>query len=69
MYIKKPATPVYAYTTVSGRPVYDSGGSTQHEFQNMAEIDFMQDIIRFVAPHLKDADLLQFSSVVKQEHI
>ena len=69
VYIKKPATPVYAYTVVSGRPVYDSGSSVQHEFQNMAEIDFMQEIIKFVAPHLKDADLLQFSNVVKQEHV
>jgi hypothetical protein len=66
-YIRKPTTPVYAYTLSGGRPMYDSGGSTQHDFQNLAEIDFMQEIIRLVAPHLKDADLLQFSGMVKQE--
>lgn len=67
VYLKRPAVPVFAYT-LSGREVtYDSGSSTQLEWEDQALNVIMELAINILAQNLQDQALEQHSEIKNQQ--
>jgi hypothetical protein len=66
-YIKTPDQPVWGYTTVSGRPVYDPLTSTNFEFQAYSTNMVAAVFLSLVGVNLKDSELESFAQQYKKE--
>lgn len=66
-YFRLPATPVWAYTIINARPVYDPAASTDIEFpdQDFNEIVFI--ITSYLGINIRENQLIQYSEMMKQE--
>ena len=66
-YFRTPIKPIWAYTTVNGRPVYDSSSSTNFEWEDFALNNVAAYFLQMVGVNLKDGELLNFTQQYKQE--
>ena len=65
-YLKKPTDMVWGYTTVSGRPVYDSGTSVQPLWKDMDMNEIIYIALSYIGVNLKDPDVSQFAQLKTQ---
>lgn len=68
-YLRLPADAVWAFTTVSGRPVYDAGNSTDLEWPDDTHNEIIIRILSLVGINLRDQELFQFAEMKKQQGI
>ena len=66
IYLKKPTNMVWAYTTVSGRPVYDAGTSVQPQWEEVDMNEIMYLALSYIGVNLKDPDVSQFANMKTQ---
>lgn len=66
-YIKEPSDPVWAYTTVNGRPVYDSANSTDFELPSDLAPDIIYRVCQILGIRIRRQDLVQYGIVKEQE--
>ena len=66
IYLKKPTSMVWAYTTVSGRPVYDAANSVQPLWQEVDMNEIMYLALSYIGVNLKDPDVSQFANMKTQ---
>jgi hypothetical protein len=66
-YIKTPTTPEWKYTTVSGRPVYDSATSVNFELPKELTTDIIYRICQILGIRVKRQDLVQYGIAKEQE--
>jgi hypothetical protein len=65
-YLKKPTDMVWGYTTVSGRPVYNSGTSVQPLWKDMDMNEIIYIALSYIGVNLKDPDVSQFAQLKTQ---
>jgi hypothetical protein len=68
-YLREPAKPNWAYTTVNGRPVYDAPNSTNIEAPEQAMNDILIRICAYVGINLREGELEQYAQLEKQQGI
>lgn len=66
IYLKKPSNMVWGYTTVSGRPVYDSLTSVQPEWKDMDMNEIIYLALSYIGVNLKDPEVSQFANIKTQ---
>lgn len=66
-YFKTPTPPVWGFTTVSGRPVYDASSSTDFEWDGFSLNNVASMYLSLIGVNLKDGELSQFSEAYKQQ--
>ena len=66
IYLRKPTNMVWAYTTVSGRPVYDSGTSVQPLWSDVDMNEIMYLALSYIGVNLKDQEVSQFANMKTQ---
>ncbi len=66
-YFKTPVAPVWGYTIVNGRPVYDSASSVDFEWSDFAFNNVAANFLSLVGCNLKDTMLEQFAEQYKSE--
>ena len=57
-YIRKPADPIWGYTTVSGDPVYNVGSSTNFEISANDEVDLIVKICNYAGLAIREPDVV-----------
>lgn len=57
-YIRKPADPIWGYTTVSGDPVYNVGSSTNFEISASDEVDLIVKICNYAGLAIREPDVV-----------
>ena len=65
-YLRKPTDMVWAYTTVSQRPVYDAANSVQPLWKSMDMNEIIYIALSYVGVNLKDGELSQFAQLKTQ---
>lgn len=65
-YLKKPTDMLWAYTTVSQRPVYDAANSVQPLWKDMDMNEVIYIALSYVGINLKDAEVSQFAQLKTQ---
>jgi hypothetical protein len=65
-YLKKPTDMVWAYTTVAGRPVYNSGSSVQPLWKDMDMNEIIYIALSYIGVNLKDQEVSQFAQLKTQ---
>lgn len=53
-YLRQPATPVWAYTMVNNRPVYNSSGSVNFEWQSTEVLRLASRVLAYMGISIKD---------------
>ena len=66
-YVKDAPTIVWAYTTVSGRPVYDAGSSTQPVWDNVDLLEIIARALKLVGVSLQIGQVEQYANQVTQQ--
>jgi len=66
-YFATPARPLWAFTTINGRPVYDAANSVDFEWDEFAMNNVAAYYLALIGVNLKDAELSQFTQQYKQE--
>lgn len=66
-YFSTPTQPIWAYTTVSDRPVYDPISSVNFDWDEFAMNNVAANFLSLVGVNLKDGELSQFAQMYKQE--
>ena len=66
-YVKDAPTIVWAYTTVSGRPVYDDGSSTQPVWDNVDLLEIIARALKLVGVSLQIGQVEQYANQVTQQ--
>jgi len=66
-YIRKPTTPVWAYTIVSGRPVYNSGSSQGFELSETTHLEICAKILQTVGVNLDQASISEYAELQEQK--
>lgn len=66
IYLRKPTNMVWAYTTVSGRPVYDSLLSVQPLWSDVDMNEIMYLALSYIGVNLKDQEVSQFANIKTQ---
>jgi len=66
-YFRTPIAPVWAFTTVNGRSVYDASNSTDFEWGEYAMNNVAAYYLQLIGVNLKDNELSNFAQVYKQE--
>jgi hypothetical protein len=66
-YVKDAPTIVWAYTTVSGRPVYDSGSSVQPVWDNVDLLEIIARALKLIGLNLQDGQVQQYANQVTQQ--
>lgn len=66
-YLKRPNVPVWAYTTVNNRPVYDAANSVQLQWGDQSLNEIMYMACAYLGINLSKQDFFQYSQVLKQE--
>lgn len=65
-YVKDAPTIVWAYTTVSGRPVYDAGTSVQPVWDNVDLLEIIARALKLIGLNLQDGQVQQYANQVTQ---
>jgi hypothetical protein len=65
-YIKDAPEIVWAYTTVSGRPVYSSGTSVQPVWDNVDLLEIIARALKLIGLNLQDGQVQQYANQVTQ---
>jgi hypothetical protein len=66
-YVKDAPEIVWAYTTVSGRPVYSSGTSVQPVWDNVDLLEIIARALKIIGVNLQDGQLQQYANQVTQQ--
>jgi hypothetical protein len=66
-YFRTPVAPIWAYTTVNNRPVYDPLTSVDFEWSEFSFNSVAAVFLSIIGANLKDNELSQFSQMYKQE--
>ena len=66
-YVKDAPTIVWAYTTVSGRPVSDDGSSTQPVWDNVDLLEIIARALKLVGVSLQIGQVEQYANQVTQQ--
>jgi hypothetical protein len=66
-YVKDVPQIVWAYTTVSGRPVYDSASSVQPVWDNVDLLEIIARALKLIGLNLQDGQLAQYANQVTQQ--
>jgi hypothetical protein len=66
-YIKEAPSIVWAYTTVSGRPVYDSASSVQPVWADVDLLEIIARSLKLIGLNLQDGQLEQYANQVTQQ--
>lgn len=66
-YFATPRIPVWGFTMISGRPVYNPATSVDFEFDEFAINAVASAYLQFIGVNLKDGELSQFAQMFKQE--
>jgi len=66
-YIKEAPSIVWAYTTVSGRPVYSSGTSVQPVWADVDLLEIIARALKLIGLNLQDGQLQQYANQVTQQ--
>lgn len=66
-YLKTPVTPVWSYTTVNNRPVFDAANSVDFEWEEFSLNEVASIYLSLIGVNLKDAELSAFAQSFKQE--
>lgn len=66
-YLRKPATPVWGYTVVSGRPVYAVGSSTNFEWTEIDRDAIVNGILSYLGITIREPQLTQFAELQEQK--
>jgi len=69
VYLRQPYTPVWAYTTVNGRPVYDPANSTDLDAPKEAFNEIAMGVLSFMGINMREGELLQYAEMNKQQGI
>ncbi len=67
VYIKLPKSPVWAFTEVNGRPVYDESNSTNFTLPPDMEGDVIGRVLRYLATNTKEANLFQAGQIMEEK--
>jgi hypothetical protein len=67
-YFSRPVKPIWAYTVVNNRPVYDPTNSVQFQESEYAMDRIIPEILSYYGVNLKDSMLAQYSEMFKQEN-
>ena len=65
-YVKDAPTIVWAYTTVSGRPVYSSATSVQPVWDNVDLLEIIARALKLIGLNLQDGQVQQYANQVTQ---
>lgn len=68
-YLRQPPPPVWAFTTVNGRPVYDAANSTNIEAPEEAENEIAMAALSFMGIHAREAELFQYAEQMQAQGI
>lgn len=68
-YLRQPKDAVWAFTLVSGRPVYDAGSSVDLEWPDDTHNEIIVRILSLVGTNLRDGELMQFAEMKKAQGI
>lgn len=60
-YLKTPVRPVYAYTIVNDRPVYDDGSSVDVEWNTGNQSELALKTLNYLGINLREGELVQYS--------
>ncbi len=66
-YLKVPVAPVWGFTTINGRAVYDPTTSVNFEFDDFSTNEVASIFLSLIGVNLKDSELSAFSQAFKQE--
>ena len=66
-YFRTPKEPIWAYTTVNNRPVYDPINSIDWELPNQCHNQLIFMMASYLGINLREQDLIQYSEIQKQE--
>lgn len=66
-YLRRPATPVYGFTVVNRRPVYDPATSTDFDWDKRQENDLTMRILQLCGVSMDDGALVQYTQAIKQQ--
>lgn len=67
VYLKKPNTPTWGYTTTGGRPLYAVGISTDFDFDDPMFMQLASRILLHVGINLKDDQVAQYGMAFEQK--
>lgn len=60
VYLRYPIKPLWAYTLVNDRPVYNSSGSTDFEWKHILDVDIVRRMASYVGINLRDQQMSQY---------
>lgn len=66
-YLKKPATPVWGYTSPSGTPIFDSNTSVDFELPYSMYPEIALDVLRQVGVSLRREDIVSIAHKLKED--
>lgn len=66
-YLRKPSTPSWQYTVVSGRPVYAVGSSTAFEWPETERDAIVNGILSYLGITIREPQLTQFAELQEQK--
>tara|TARA_B100000497_G_C7691985_1_gene421074 strand:+ start:1025 stop:1729 length:705 start_codon:yes stop_codon:yes gene_type:complete len=68
-YLRRPAKPLWAFTTVNGRPVHDESNSVNLEFPEETLNEILVKILSYIGINLREPQLIQYSETQKNAGI
>lgn len=68
-YLRKPIDPVWAFTVVNGRPVYDPANSVDLEAPDEAANEIMMMALSYLGINLREQELIQYSEMLKNQGV
>jgi len=66
-YLKKPDTPEWTYTTVNGRPVFDTANSVDVDAPDEAMNEIAFRVLSFLGMNIREQMLVQYSEQIKAQ--
>jgi len=67
-YFRRPSTPLWAFTIVNGRPVYDAANSVQFEFPDFAHNEIVGIMCSHLGINIRETQLQEFAEMFKQQN-
>lgn len=68
-YLRHPASPEWAYTTVNGRPVYDEENSTDIDAPLEAMNEITMIALSYIGINMREPELIQYAEAMKDKGI
>lgn len=70
-YLRKPVTPIYAYTInpTTYAVTYNQSGSTQFEYSDVLEPFVISEILELIGVNLKENEIVQYSKMMEKESL